>query len=133
MSQLATSVVISEWEWTGLLHPVTPSPRAFFPKPGAHYQRLVCHPPLGNAGHCAPSSGNSLPARLPTWPSAIPAALPLFFVRVSEQRLACVLWMGVQISPLTSTMKRSLLSPVVLFIFPSRDKIHHQLLSGVMK
>ena len=58
---------------------------------------------------------------------------PLFFMRVSEQRLACVLWLGVQISPLTSTMKRSLLSPVVLFIFSSQDKTHHQLLSGVIK
>lgn len=58
---------------------------------------------------------------------------PLFFMRVSEQRLACVLWLGVQISPLPSTMKRSLLSPVVLFIFSSQDKTHHQLLSGVIK
>lgn len=30
-----------------------------------------------------------------------------------------------------STMKGSLLSPVVLFIFSSQDKTHHQLLSGV--
>ena len=37
----------------------------------------LCPPPLGNAGHCAPSPGNSLPVRLPTWASAIPAALPL--------------------------------------------------------
>lgn len=55
---------------------------------------------------------------------------PLSFTPVSEQRLACILWPGFQIAPLTNTMKRSLLSLVVLFIFSTRDKTHQGLWWG---
>lgn len=51
VSERAIGVVISEWEWTGQPSTsVAPSPRAFLPKPGGHYQQLVCHPHLGTLG-----------------------------------------------------------------------------------
>jgi hypothetical protein len=60
----------------------------------------------------------------------IPQPFPLSSMPASKQRSACMLWLRFQISPRNHTMKRSLLSLKVLFIFSTQDKTHHWLWPG---